>query len=92
MAIDVEVGSAAWMQAEGPEERVLLMEDLASAIRHVEDGQELIRRQRDRIYALGKAGRNTALAEQVLARLEASQILRVADRERVEDLLAALSS
>jgi hypothetical protein len=80
------------MQAEDPEERILLMENLASAIRHVEDGQELIRRQRDRIYALGKAGRNTALAELVLARLEASQTLRVADRERVEDLLAALGT
>ena len=80
------------MQAEGPEERILLMENLASAVRHVEDGQELIRRQRDRIYDLGKAGRNTALAELVLARLEASQALRVADREQVEDLLAALGT
>ena len=80
------------MQAEDPEVRILLMENLASAIRHVEDGQELIRRQRDRIYALGKAGRNTALAELVLARLEASQVLRVADRERVEGLLAARTS
>jgi hypothetical protein len=80
------------MQAEGPEERILLMENLASAIRHVEDGQELIRRQRDRIYALGKAGRNTALAELVLARLEASQALRVAERERLEDQLAALET
>ena len=80
------------MQAEGPEERVLLMEDLASAIRHVEDGQDLIGRQRDRIYALGKAGRNTGLAELVLARLEASQALRVAERERLEDQLAALET
>jgi len=80
------------MQAEGPEDRIPLMEHLASAIRLVEDGQELIRRQRDRIYALGKAGRNTALAELVLARLEASQALRVADRERLEDLLAALET
>jgi hypothetical protein len=83
---------AAEMRAEDPELRILLMEKLASAIRHVEDGQDLIRRQRDRIYALGKAGRNTALAELVLARLEASQSLRVADRERVEDLLAAQAS
>lgn len=80
------------MQAEVAEERILIMENLASAIRHVEDGQELIRRQRDRIYALGKAGRNTALAELVLARLEASQSQRVADRERLEGLLAALET
>ena len=80
------------MQAEVPEERILLMESLASAIRHVEDGQELIRRQRDRIYALGKAGRNTGLAELVLARLDASQSRRVADRERLEGLLAALET
>ena len=86
------MGKASEMQAKSPEERIPLMEHLASAIRHVEDGQELIRRQRDRIYALGKAGRNTALAELVLARLEASQALRVADRKRLEDMLAALET
>ena len=80
------------MQAEVAEERILIMENLASAIRHVVDGQELIRRQRNRIYALGKAGRNTALAELVLARLEASQSQRVADRERLEGLLTALET
>ena len=80
------------MQAGVAEERILIMENLASAIRHVEDGQELIRRQRDRIYALGKAGRNTALAELVLARLEASQSQRVAHRERLEGLLTALET
>ena len=80
------------MQAEVPVERILLMESLASAISQVDDGRELVRRQRDRIYALGKAGRNTALAELVLARLEASQILRVAERERLEELLAALET
>jgi hypothetical protein len=80
------------MQAESPQERIPLMERLASAIRHVEDGQDLIRRQRDRIYALGKSGRNTALAELVLARLEASQALRLAERERLEYLLAALET
>lgn len=80
------------MQAEVPVERILLMESLASAISQVDDGRELVRRQRDRIYALGKAGRNTALAELVLARLEASQILRVAERERLEELLAGLET
>ena len=75
------------MLAEGAVEQILLMEHLAYAIRHVEEGQELLRKQRDRIYFLGKAGRDTALAESVLARLEASQILRIADRERLKDLL-----
>ncbi len=66
------------------------MEQLASATRQVDDGRELVSRQRDRIYTLGKAGRDTALAELVLARLEASQALRVAGRQRLQDQLAAL--
>ena len=40
--------------------------------------------------ALGKAGADIALAGLVLARLEAWQTMRVADRQRLEDLLAAL--
>lgn len=76
----------------GTEDRTILMEHLASAIRHVDAGQLLLRRQRDRIYFLGQAGRDTALAERVLARLEASQKLRIADREKFEDLLAVLGS
>ena len=73
-------------------DRINLMEQLVSATRHVEDGQELIRRQRDRIYFLGKGGRDTNLAELVLARLEALQSLRIADRKRLEDMLAALGA
>ena len=68
------------------------MEELVSATRHVEDGQELIPRQRDRIYFLGKGGRDTNLAELVLARLEAAQSLRIANRKRLEDMLAAFGS
>ena len=78
------------MLANGEVDRILLMEHLASAIRQVELSRELVSRQRDRIYTLGKAGRDTALAELVLARLEASQALRVADRQRLADLIAAL--
>jgi hypothetical protein len=78
------------MQAKGPVDRILLMERLASAVRHVDEGQELIQRQRNRIYSLGKAGVGTSLAGLVLARLEAWQTLQVADRQRLEDLLAAV--
>ena len=79
------------MQAKGPVERILLEERLASAVRHVDEGQELIQRQRDRIYSLGKAGVGISLAGLVLARLEAWQTLRVADRQRLQDLLAAFA-
>ena len=78
------------MQEKGPVNRILLMERLASAVRHVDEGQELIQRQRDRIYSLGKAGADISLAGLVLARLEAWQTLRAADLQRFEDLLAAL--
>ena len=74
------------------EDRVLLMEHLASAIKYVDQGHELLRRQRARIYFLGHHGRDTALAELVLARLVASQALRNADRENFEELLAAVSA
>lgn len=73
------------------EDRVILMEYLSSAIKCVEEGNELLRRQRDRIYFLGQSGRDTALAELVLARLVASQAAKIADREKLEDLLAAVS-
>jgi hypothetical protein len=80
------------MSAKSDVDRIVLMEQLASATRQVDDGRELVSRQRDRIYTLGKAGRDTALAELVLARLEASQALRVAGRQRLQDQLAALGS
>ena len=51
--------------------------------------RKLIQRQRDRIYSLGKAGVGISLAGLVLARLEAWQTLRVEDRQRLQDLLAA---
>ena len=73
-------------------ERIKLVEQLVSAIRDVEDGDELIRRQRDRIYFLGKGGRDTSLAELVLARLEAAQSLRIANRKRLEEMLSVLGS
>ena len=69
-------------------DRILLLEQLASAMKHADESQVLIGRHRDRIYFLGKAGHDTALAELVLARLEAAQTLRVADRTRLEVLLA----
>ena len=78
------------MPEKGVVDRIDLTERLASAFRHVDEGQELIGRQRDRIYALGRAGVDVALARLVLARLEAWQTMRVADRQRLEDMLAAL--
>jgi hypothetical protein len=39
--------------------RPLLVKHLASAKRHVEEGQVLVRSQQDRIYDLGKAGHDT---------------------------------
>ena len=78
------------MQAKGAVDRIELMERLASAVTHVDEGQELIGRQRDRIYALGRAGVDVSLARLILARLEAWQLMRVADRQRLEDMLAAL--
>jgi hypothetical protein len=79
------------MQTTDAADGIVLMEHLASAIREVDEGQDRVRRQRDRIYFLGKSGRDTALAELVLVRLETSQSLRVANRQRLEGLLAQLT-
>ena len=68
------------------------MEHLGAAIGYVNEGREMLRRQRNRVYFLGQNGRDTAVAELVLARLVASQAIRVTDREKFEDLLAAVSA
>lgn len=73
------------------EDRVLLMEHLASAIRYVDEGNRLLRRQRARISFLNQNERNTALADLVLARLVASQAVRSTEREKFEELLAVVS-
>lgn len=83
------VPSSARMQTTGAGDRTLLMEHLASVTGRVDQGQQLIRRQMDRIYFLGQARRDTVLAELVLVRLESSQALRIAEREQLEHLLSA---
>ena len=76
------------MQTTDANDCILVMEHLSAAIREFDLGQERIRRQRERIYFLGKSGRDTALAESVLVRLESAQSLHLADRQRLEGLLA----
>jgi len=84
-------GTSAAMEVARLEDRVLLMEHLAAAIKYVEEGNRLLRRQRARIHFLIQTGRDTVLAELVLARLAASQAVRNEDREKFEELLAAVS-
>jgi len=79
------------MQTTDADDCILVMENLAAAIKEVDQGRERIRRQRERIYFLGKSGRDTALAELVLVRLESAQSLHLADRQRLEILLALLA-
>lgn len=79
------------METTDADDIILVMENLAAAIREIDQGQERIRRQRERIYFLGKTGRDTALAELILVRLESAQSLHLADRQRLESLLALLA-
>ena len=67
-----------------------LCDRLADANRRVAEGEEHIKRQRDRIVELRGSGRSTLVAGIFLAALEKYQSLRVADRNKLEALLEKL--
>ena len=73
-------------------DRFLMLEHLAHAVRRTHELQALIHRQRERITILNRAGLNTQTAELVLAQLEQSQTLYVAENERLEVALEKLDT
>jgi hypothetical protein len=68
-------------------ERTMLEEHLTQAERHVARGELHITRQRRMIADLERNGQDAADAERLLATLEATQRLRLADRAWIEDEL-----
>ena len=70
-------------------DRILLTNYLANAISQVDEGEQEIKRLRERIYRLRQKRRSTRAAKVVLATLIKSQKLRIADRNRLKTLLAA---
>ena len=71
-------------------DRIRLGDRLAEAKRRVAEGEEHIERQRDRIVTLRGSGRSTLVAGIYLVVLEKSLSVRVADRDRLEAMLAKL--
>lgn len=71
-------------------DRFLMLDQLAHSVRRAHELQWHIDRQRERIKILNRAGLNTYTAKLVLAQLEQSQTLYVAENERLEAALAKL--
>ena len=69
-----------------------MLEQLAHAVRRAHELQVLVDRQRERIKILNRAGLKTQTAELVLAQLEQSQTLYVAENERLEAALEKLDA
>ena len=73
-------------------DRFVMLEQLAHAVRRTHELQVLANRQRERIKILNRAGLKTHTAELVLAQLERSQTLYVAENERLEAALEKLDA
>ncbi|MBB5761532.1 hypothetical protein ABEV34_22305 [Methylorubrum rhodesianum] len=64
-------------------DRTVLLELLALAERHVVQGERHLNRQREIVAETEAAGRDGALAREVLRTFEATQATCVADRDRL---------
>ena len=70
-------------------DRQIIAQHLALAERHVAQGRGHIDRQRQRIVELDRDGHDSAQARNILANFERTQALHVADRDRLQEALAA---
>jgi len=73
-------------------DRAHLIEQLAIVTGYIDGGAALVARQRERIEFMREAGQDTTLARIVLAQLQESQKLRIADFERLDARLSCLES
>lgn len=69
----------------------MLLQRLAMAERHVAEGWEHLRRQRELISEQERDGRDTSLARDLLVTMEKSQEQHCAARDRIAEKLARLS-
>ena len=60
---------------------------LEEAERHVEKGKELVRKQCEIIEQLERDGYDSSVARDVLHALEQSQMIHIADRDRIREQL-----
>ena len=71
-------------------DRVLLMQHLVEAERHVTEGEYHVRRQRDLVEKLSKHGHDTRQAEVLLAEFEQTLTSHKFDRDRMRAELLKL--
>ena len=60
-----------------------MLRHLKEAEQHVQNGEELLKRQRVLVDELDRDGHDTSTAREVLRTLEQSQSMHIADRDRV---------
>jgi hypothetical protein len=72
-------------------DRALLEKFVRDANRHVAEGEEHIRKQRELVARLGRHGHDTSSASELLATFEQLQLTHVRDRDRLVKELEAAS-
>lgn len=80
----------AWRARRGVVKHTALLEQLAQAERYCAQGAEHVERQAQLIAVLDGAGRDTADARRLLAEFQGWHGRQLAERERLEGLLADL--
>jgi hypothetical protein len=69
--------------------RDMLLRHLAQARRHVADGERHVARQRELVAELERDGHDTTQSRALLNQFEQMLALHIADRDRIEQELAA---
>jgi hypothetical protein len=69
----------------------MILDHLAIVRRHVAKGEQIVARQREIIARLESAGCDVSDAKRLLLQFEELQSLHVADRDRLEKVLAEIS-
>jgi hypothetical protein len=72
-------------------DRAMILEHLATALRHVSEGERHIAQQHEIIASLKRDGLDTSAAEAVLLQFEDLQGIHVAHRDRLKKELAESS-
>lgn len=64
-------------------DRHILLDHLAQADRHVDQGERHLAQQRAQVDALERDGHDATVARELLDTLEQTQVLHLADRDRI---------
>lgn len=64
-------------------DRHMLLEHLAQAERHVAEGERLLAQQHLQVDGMERDGHDSSMARELLHTMERTQVLHLADRERI---------